>query len=822
MSDTSEFEYPHAERCPFPRAVAGSVFALLLACSAALAAEALRNPIDGPLRPTSSFLEHRLFRFHAGVDFSVGGRKGVPYYAVESGYVWRVRVSPFGYGKAIYLRLADGRTIVYAHCDGFPQRIERLVRARQFRTQEYTVDLFLRPDDVPVRRGEVIAYSGETGIGVPHLHFEVRNAANQPVNPWANGLRVQDTVDPTMVALAFVPLDSRARANQSSRPLIVPLAKYDGVWSTRSRIELWGRVGVALAAWDRTHLGRYRLGLHDMLLKVDGDTIFERSYDRMSFPAQRMAIYDRNYYLLMGGEGRYYNLYIPRDNDLPFYAGRPRGSGVLLCGVPREPGGAATSLSSGRHEISIYGEDFAGNTASVHADVLVGAPPEIVSLRAEYNSETPVLRVTASDSLDFVRFAAAVSEDGSRWTTVETGEGDQWQPVARLELELPHDSAYVRIAAEDTLGMWTGCTGCFKRMAEPPEVEVRQWWGRDWCELELISDRPLRSLPHVSAAWQREYRVSIPAREVEPGLFEADVAPAPDWPRNYRLRILDGPAGPTILSYWNTEHASSGDVELVRAEQQTYTRYRGTVVFDEDFPDSGLVRIRADEFDTSLMVRGKTIGADGGIYFPPGLGASVELTRGVVPDPVFFRVERDTLVPSFAELEPVSDGWVFRPQRVPFLGSATVTVELPDTLDLDKVALYGYSSRGGDLLTVPEGGFDHLLRARVRSLPSVAAFRDVTPPRLSFARPRMNGVVRDRRPRIVAYLRDNGAGFGRGDEAMEMRLDGEWVPAEFDPEDGTFVYVSSEPLESGSHTVVVNARDLVGNESSAALRFRVE
>ena len=355
-----------------------------------------------------------------------------------------------------------------------------------------------------------------------------------------------------------------------------------------------------------------------------------------------------------------------------------------------------------------------------------------------------------------------------------------------------------------------------------PEVRLDQWWGRDWCEIELTSSRPLRAPPSIRATWQEEFRVSIAAREVEPGFYEADIAPGADWPHTYRLRILDGPSGPTIQSYWSTEHANVGDVELIRSEQQTFSKYRGTVIFDGDFPDTGLVRITADQFDTSIMVRGHVMGPEGGIYAPSGLDASLELTRDVVSEPVFFRIQRDTLAPTFPELEPVSDAWTFEPQRVPFLGTATISVELPDTLDLDRVALYGFSSRGGDLLTIPEGAFDKVLRARVRSLPSVAAYRDTTPPRVSFSRPRVNGVVRDRRPRIVVYLSDGGAGFGRLDEAMEMRLDGKWVPAEYDPEDKTLTYVSATPLSSGEHTVQVNARDQVGNEASASLRFRVQ
>ena len=152
---------------------------------------------------------------------------------------------------------------------------------------------------------------------------------------------------------------------------------------------------------------------------------------------------------------------------------------------------------------------------------------------------------------------------------------------------------------------------------------------------------------------------------------------------------------------------------------------------------------------------------------------------------------------------------------------ASVRVTLPDTVNLSGVALYTVFPSGPQHLATPEETSDHVLSARVRTLCTVGAYRDVTPPTIRFVRPRNGSAASARKPRIVATLNDDGAGFSRDDSAMEMLVDDAWVPAEYDPENKTLVYTPFEPLPAGQHTVVVNARDRVGNEATATLRFRI-
>jgi len=747
----------------------------------------------------------------------------VPIIAVDDGYVWRVRTSPYGYGKALYFRLNDGRTAVYAHLSAFSEAVEGLVLREQLGRQGYTVDLFPRPGQIRARRGEVIGWSGSTGIGVPHLHFEIRDAQNRALNPFANGYQLPDTIPPTMVSLALLPLDSDARVNGLLEPHIIPLANYDGLWTSKRAPVLWGRIGAALMVWDRTPYGRYRLSVYSTTLSVDGQEVFRRRYDWVSPANEYLSAFDRSFVLLALGEGRYYDLFLPPANTLEFYGRLPIGSGVLACGDGRACD-AEHFLAPGQHELSFTATDFSGTSAEGRLSIRVGRVPQISAFALSDSSEVLWIDIAAGDS----------TSPGRLTITARARHGDPWQPVdaglpdscishlpGRVRVQLPSDRVTVRVVVEDTLGHRVAKVIRPKDLAEPPKIKLDEAWGRDWFRLDLRSSRPLRRLPTVRVAWPEEVVVRLEPTEVSPGFYETDVVPDSSWPRNYRVRVLSGTGRPTVATHWIGERGISGTVEPVPDRDSLSALYHGVVAFREAFPESGMVRIAADEFDTTFVVRGKLLGPSGGEYARPDLGARIQFGRGVIAEPMFVRILIRSLPPD-RELEPLGPAYVFEPQHYPLAGEATVSVQVPDTLDLKGVALYGISARGTECLAVPEEPFDHVLRTRVPSLYTVGVYRDTIPPTIRITSPRPDMVVRVRRPLLVASVRDDGSGFAKSDEAMEMRLNGAWVPAEYDPEKDTLTYQPAAALSLGRHTLVVRARDRVGNERSASLEFTME
>ena len=238
------------------RLLISGTLGLLIICSASL-----RTIADDPIfiwpadvvpGVTSSFGEWRSGHIHAGVDVKTWGRIGVPMLAVDDGYVQRVRTSPWGYGKALYLILSDGRMAVYAHLDRFAEQLEDLVWEHQNTGGRYSVDVWLQEDEYPIKAGDIIAYSGDTGSGAPHLHFELRDKNNVPVNPLLHGLRIDDYTAPIPQFLLFRPTGSESRVEGDVRVRrfgIIP--KRGGGYRLRNRPEIEGSFGIAIAAYDQ-------------------------------------------------------------------------------------------------------------------------------------------------------------------------------------------------------------------------------------------------------------------------------------------------------------------------------------------------------------------------------------------------------------------------------------------------------------------------------------------------------------------------------------------------------------------------------------------
>ena len=135
------------------------------------------SPLEIPLILSGTFGELRSNHFHSGMDIKTHQQTGLNVLASASGYVSRIKVSHFGYGKALYVQHPNGYTSVYAHLKEFAPEIEAYIKERQYAKESYEIEVFPEADELPVKQGEVIAYSGNSGgSGGPHLHFEIRDS----------------------------------------------------------------------------------------------------------------------------------------------------------------------------------------------------------------------------------------------------------------------------------------------------------------------------------------------------------------------------------------------------------------------------------------------------------------------------------------------------------------------------------------------------------------------------------------------------------------------------------------------------------------------
>lgn len=304
---------------------------------------------------TSTFGESRPRRFHTGFDIKTWNQVGYQAIAVRDGSVIRMQMSPFGYGRALYVKLDTGETAVYAHLLKFADRLQAIAEEEQERRGRYSITRQFPPGALPVKKGEVIAYTGQSGIGSPHLHFELRNARNEPINPLRMGFRLQDDISPTIMALAVTPLGPGSTVNSDFRPQILQPAssrRHAGAMFSEipQPIAFSGRVGLAVSAFDLAAGVNNRLAVYSLKLFVDEQLQFHSRYDQLDFRHNRYIELDRDYGLERNGYGQFYKLYKEPANELALYGHLNSFGGALQVAALRGAGNLDPVSTSGAEQ----------------------------------------------------------------------------------------------------------------------------------------------------------------------------------------------------------------------------------------------------------------------------------------------------------------------------------------------------------------------------------------------------------------------------------------------------------------------------------------
>ncbi|MEQ1834314.1 MAG: M23 family metallopeptidase [Candidatus Eisenbacteria bacterium] len=231
-------------------------------------------PLAGPFDVAGGFCEYRRGHFHAGFDLSTERRVGRPVLAPLSGTLERVRASGVGYGRSLYLRGDDGRLLVFGHLDAFAEPIAAYVRAVQDSSGQYEQDLWPAAGRFRFRAGETIAWTGESGAGGPHLHFEIRRG-DVAYHPGRAGLAVADSSPPSLTELTLEPLDAHSRVVGSAGPRTFTLARAE-------TIDVIGRVRAMVVARDGIWAGVDRMVPWEVGMEWNGERVTCR-FDSVSW-----------------------------------------------------------------------------------------------------------------------------------------------------------------------------------------------------------------------------------------------------------------------------------------------------------------------------------------------------------------------------------------------------------------------------------------------------------------------------------------------------------------------------------------------------------
>lgn len=327
-----------------------------------------RQPLDiMPPALAGSFGEIRVNHFHSGIDFRTNQREGYPVYAVADGYISRLRVQNSGFGQALYLNHPNGYTTVYGHLQRFAPKIATIVKNLEYEKKSFEIDEFPEATLIPVRKGEIIAWSGNRGSsGGPHLHFEIRDTkTEETINPQFFGIDIPDNIPPIIHGLYVYRLNGKT-FNESIPKQAIGITGASGNYKTLAPISLTGEVGFGIVVTDRHNGLSGTNGVYSIQLELDGKMIYTSALERFSFENSKAINSHIDYPTYINTKRSIQKSFVDPGNPLKIY------SGLVNSGKINFNDGVS-------HQLRYIITDSKGNSSVLPFTVNAGSAPTVAA-----------------------------------------------------------------------------------------------------------------------------------------------------------------------------------------------------------------------------------------------------------------------------------------------------------------------------------------------------------------------------------------------------------------------------------------------------------
>ena len=277
------------------------------------------NPLDIPIILSGTYGELRSNHFHSGIDIKTKGIQGLNVYSYASGHVSRIKVSHGGYGKALYIKHPDGNTTVYAHLKKFSSKIEEIVKSKQYKRESYEIEFFPKENEISVLENEIIAFSGNTGGTTgPHLHFEVRDKNQIPVNPLINSsIYIEDDRAPFFKKLFYKSYDSN---NVFDSQTELKINKITSSLYVSDTLKSSGKIGIGIVAFDKHNRANNSNGIFKIITSLNNQNLLKILFDSISFDKTKHINTFIDYSFFKNHKIRIQKLFIEENNPLDLYS----------------------------------------------------------------------------------------------------------------------------------------------------------------------------------------------------------------------------------------------------------------------------------------------------------------------------------------------------------------------------------------------------------------------------------------------------------------------------------------------------------------------
>lgn len=317
-------------------------------------------PLKIPIIQSSSFAEYRGLRFHAGIDIKTFQKTGYPVFSIADGYVSRIKIQHRGGGYSIYIDHPQLKIrSLYAHLESYAEPMQSFIKDIQNKTKRrYDHDIYLKPSHFVVKKGQLIGYSGESGVGPPHLHFELRNLNDEPFSPSLLGYIASDSNPPQFIKLFIEPFSWNSIINNNFKPLSIDVVKISSSsFTIPNTITAAGKFTLSVGITDFGDKGS-KFGIEMLELYINNKLVFKRSFHIYNYDHNIFAPYIYDFYKSeFENAGFVYTLY-KNPNDNSYFS------------KDLKPWDGVFEFDNGLYKLEIVAQDFSGNKSLLSFNIL--------------------------------------------------------------------------------------------------------------------------------------------------------------------------------------------------------------------------------------------------------------------------------------------------------------------------------------------------------------------------------------------------------------------------------------------------------------------